>query len=98
MGAPPIAYEVVSERGREAVYAADLRQHAERACLLNGWRLVPIYAQQDTDTMHNLARFDAAPYGVYRWAGEVPPGVPQPDNGPAAMGRGQWPLGGAAPH
>jgi hypothetical protein len=22
---------------------------------------------------HNLARFDAAPYGVYRWAGEVAP-------------------------
>lgn len=40
---PPIAYEVVSERGREAVYAADLREHAERACILNGWRLVPIY-------------------------------------------------------
>ena len=47
---------------------------------------------------HSLANFDAAPYGVYRWVGEVPPGVPQPDNGPAAMGRGQWPLGGAAPH
>lgn len=56
MDAEPIAYEVVSERGREAVYAADLREHAERACLLNGWRLVPIYAQQDTDTMHNLAK------------------------------------------
>lgn len=39
----PIAYEVVSERGREAVYAADLREHAERACEINGWRLVPIY-------------------------------------------------------
>lgn len=22
---------------------------------------------------HNLARFDAAPYGVYRWAGEAAP-------------------------
>ena len=43
MDAQPIAYEVVSERGREAVYAADLREHAERACILNGWRLVPIY-------------------------------------------------------
>lgn len=44
MDAPqPIAYEVVSERGREAVYAAELREHAERACEINGWRLVPIY-------------------------------------------------------
>ena len=24
-------------------------------------------------TKHNLARFDAAPYGVYRWAGESAP-------------------------
>lgn len=43
MDAQPIAYEVVSEQGREAVYAADLRANAERACLLNGWRLVPLY-------------------------------------------------------
>ena len=44
---------------------------------------------------HNLARFDAAPYGVYRWVGEVPPGDTQPDNGRATMGAGQWPFGGA---
>jgi hypothetical protein len=35
-------------------------------------------------------RFDAAPYGVYRWAGGQPPGVTQVDNTLATMGRGQW--------
>lgn len=39
---------------------------------------------------HNLASFDAAPYGVYRWAGEVAPGAARPENGMVAMGRGQW--------
>lgn len=38
------------------------------------------------------ACFDAAPYGVYRWASGPPPGVTQPDNGLATMGRGQWLL------
>ena len=41
-------------------------------------------------TNHSLASFDAAPYGVYRWVGEQPPGVPQAHKARAAMGRGQW--------
>ena len=61
MDAQPIAYEVVSERGREAVYAADLREHAERACILNGWRLVPIYETPPGGTGTGLINRPADP-------------------------------------
>lgn len=84
----PVAYEVVSDRGREAVYAAELRSNAEAACALNGWRLVPIYERLDEVARLRLAdaEREAVEKAASAYQRRTDDGVGLLDDGPAECG------------